>query len=202
MYDTLDDLVAAMKAMEDDPLFPAGTTMVIYRGNPEADLMVVGEAPGTEEDRLGQPFVGPSGQLLDKIFDSVGLSTERDAFITNAVFRLPPSSDGVRPFRKPTVDEIDFYKPYLLELIRLINPRIILLTGGVSLRSVLDETKRGITKMRGEWRQIDGRWILPIFHPAYLLRNPDRTPGSPKALMWKDIQAVRQKFDELGLQPR
>lgn len=195
-FESLDDLVDHMLKMEDDPLFPEGTNMVIYRGNPEADIMIVGEAPGTEEDRKGQPFVGRSGKLLDQILEAVELDSEEDVFITNAVFRLPPGNDG-KPLRKPTPAEIDFYKPYLMEIIRLIDPKIILLTGGVSMRSVLNETKKGITKMRGQWHEIDGRWVMPIFHPAYLLRNPSRKPDSPKALTWSDVQEVRRKYDEL-----
>jgi DNA polymerase len=148
-FASLDDLVETMMKMEDDPLFPEGTNMVIYRGNPEAKLMIVGEAPGTEEDRLGKPFVGRSGQLLDQILKAADFDPEKDVFITNAVFRLPPG-DGGKPLRKPTSDEIAFYKPYLLEIIRLIDPRIILLTGNVSTESILD--KVGITQLRGQCR--------------------------------------------------
>lgn len=110
-YATLDDLIDAMMHMEDDPLFPAGTNMVICRGNPAAKLMIIGEAPGTQEDRLGKPFVGRSGQLLDQILNAAAFDPEEDVFITNAVFRLPPGEGG-KPLRKPTNDEIEFYKPY------------------------------------------------------------------------------------------
>lgn len=193
-YETLDELVADMMKLEDDPLFPTGTNMVIYRGIPEAKLMIVGEAPGTEEDRQGKPFVGRSGQLLDQILEAAGFDPEKDVFITNAVFRLPPGTDG-KPLRKPTSDEIVYYKPYLLEIIRLVDPAILLLTGNVATEALLGET--GITKLRGKWTEQDGRWLMPIFHPAYLLRNPSREPGSPKALMWEDIREVRRKYDEL-----
>ena len=197
-YPTLADLVADMQQMTADPLHDTGSKLVIYRGNPTAQLMLVGEAPGPQEDKQGKPFVGPSGKLLDQILASVQLESERDVFITNAVFRLPPGEDG-RAVRKPTTPEINFYKPYLMSIIRLIDPKIILLTGAVSMQAVLNETKLGITKLRGQWFQVDGRWVMPIFHPAYLLRNPDKSPGSPKALMWQDIQEVRRKYDELGL---
>lgn len=193
-YATLDELVADMMKLEDDPLFPAGTNMVIYRGNPVAKLMIVGEAPGTEEDRQGKPFVGKSGKLLDQILQSVKLDPEKDVFITNSVFRLPPGDDG-KPLRKPTSDEIVYYKPYLQEIIRLVNPAIMLLTGNVACESLLGQT--GITRLRGQWFDIDGRWAMPIFHPAYLLRNPSRDPGSPKALMWQDVQEARRKYDEV-----
>ena len=193
-FATLYELVATMMKLEDDPLFPAGTNMVIYRGNPRARLMIIGEAPGTEEDRQGKPFVGRSGQLLDQILQSVHLDPEQDVFITNAVFRLPPGDDG-KPLRKPTTDEILYYKPYLLEIIRLVDPLVMLLTGNVATESLLEKT--GITKLRGQWFEWQGRWAMPIFHPAYLLRNPSREPGSPKALMWQDIREARRKYDEL-----
>ncbi len=193
-FATFNDLVDAMMKMEDDPLFPVGTNMVIYRGNPQARLMIIGEAPGTEEDRQGKPFVGRSGQLLDQILQAVNFDPEKDVFITNAVFRLPPG-DGDKPLRKPTSEEIDFYKPYLLEIIRLVDPIIMLLSGNAATESILAET--GITKLRGKWTNWHGRWVMPIFHPAYLLRNPSRNPGSPKALTWQDIQEVRRKYDEL-----
>lgn len=193
-YDTFDELIEVMMQMEDDPLFPAGTNMVIYRGNPESRLMIIGEAPGTEEDRQGKPFVGRSGQLLDQILEAAGFNPEEDVFITNAVFRLPPG-DGGKPLRKPTPDEIEFYKPYLLELIRLVDPLIMLLAGNAATESIIGET--GITKLRGNWYEWHGRWVMPIFHPAYLLRNPTRDPGGPKALTWRDIKEVKRKYDEL-----
>jgi DNA polymerase len=193
-FASFEELVDTMMKLEDDPLFPQGTNMVIYRGNPEADLMIIGEAPGTEEDRQGKPFVGRSGQLLDQILQAVDFDPAEDVFITNAVFRLPPGEGG-KPLRKPTPDEIIYYKPYLLELIRLVDPAIMLLSGNVATQSILNQT--GITKLRGDWSQWNDRWVMPIFHPAYLLRNPSRQSGSPKALTWQDIQAVRHKYDEL-----
>ena len=193
-YATLDDLVDTMMNMEDDPLFPAGTKMVIYRGNPAAKLMIIGEAPGTQEDRLGIPFVGRSGQLLDQILNAAAFDPEEDVFITNAVFRMPPGEGG-KPLRKPTNDEIEFYKPYMLEIIRLVDPSIMLLTGNVATQALLGVT--GITKLRGQWFDYHGRQTMPIFHPAYLLRNPTRKPDGPKALTWKDFQEVRRKYDEL-----
>ena len=193
-FESFEELTEAMMKMEDDPLFPAGTNMVIYRGNPKASLMIIGEAPGTEEDRQGKPFVGRSGQLLDQILEAAGFDPENDVFITNAVFRLPPG-DGGKPLRKPTPDEILFYKPYLLEIIRLIDPTIMLLSGNAATESILGET--GITRLRGQWFPWHGRWVMPIFHPAYLLRNPTRKPGGPKALTWIDIQEARRKYEEL-----
>ena len=153
-----------------------------------------GEAPGPEENRQGKPFVGRSGKLLDQILEAVHFDPEKDVFITNSVFRMPPG-DGDKAFRKPTTEEIEEYKPYLLEIIRLIDPLIMLLSGNVATQSLLGRT--GITRLRGEWFDYNGRPTMPIFHPAYLLRNPTREPGGPKALTWRDIREVRRKYDEL-----
>ena len=193
-FGSFDELVETMYALTDDPLYSTGSNMVIFRGNPQAKIMIIGEAPGTEEDRQGKPFVGPSGQLLDVILAAAEFDPKVDVFITNAVFRLPPG-DGGRPLRKPTLEEIEYYKPYLMEIIRLIDPPIMLLSGNAATESILGET--GITKLRGNWYPWNGRWTMPIFHPAYLLRNPSRNPGSPAALTWKDILEVRRKHDEL-----
>jgi DNA polymerase len=195
-YASLNELIADMMSMEHDPLFNAGTNMVICRGNPAAKLMIVGEAPGTNEDREGKPFVGRSGKLLDQMLNAINIDPEKDVFITNSVFRLPPGKNG-KPLRKPTDKEIAYYKPYLLEIIRLIDPKIMLLTGNVATKSILDKT--GITKLRGQWTNWEDRWVMPIFHPAYLLRNPSRKPDQPKALTWQDLQNARAKYDELGL---
>ena len=193
-YSSLDALITDMMAMNDDPLANAGTNVVICRGNPKAKLMIVGEAPGPQENIQGKPFVGKSGQLLDQILQAVKFDTENDVFISNSVFRMPPGEGG-KNFRKPTNEEIDYYRPYLLEIVRLVDPKIMLLTGNVATQSVLGLT--GITKLRGQWHELNGRKIMPIFHPSYLLRNQSRQPGSPKSLMWQDIQEVRRVYDSL-----
>ena len=193
-YSSLDELFDEMKRMKDDPLANAGTNVVISRGNPLAKLLIIGEAPGPEENIKGKPFVGRAGQLLDKILQSADFDPEKDVYITNSVFRMPPGEDG-KSFRKPTTEEIEYYRPFVFEIIRLIDPVIMLLTGNVACQSILGKT--GITSLRGKWTQMDERWVMPIFHPSYLLRNPTRDPGSPKALMWEDMKNVRKKYDEL-----
>ena len=193
-HSSLDELFTEMKQMKDDPLAKAQTNVVISRGNPQAKLLIVGEAPGPEENIKGKPFVGRAGQLLDKILQAAEFDPERDVYITNSVFRLPPGEDG-KAFRKPTDEEIKYYRPYVLEIIRFIDPLIMLLTGNVACQSILGMTD--ITSLRGQWFQVDGRWVMPIFHPSYLLRNPSKGPGSPKAQMWDDIRKVRKKYDEL-----
>ena len=166
------------------------TNAVVGRGNLQAPIMVVGEGPGQTEDETGLPFVGKSGQLLEKILQSVNLSVENDVFIANVVKCRPPEN------RTPTTQEAEACKGYLMEQIRLVNPKIILLTGATALRGLLG-IKQGITKVRGQWVEQNDRFYLPIFHPAYLLRNQSRDQGSPKWLMWQDIQAVRAKLDQL-----
>jgi len=191
---TLEEALDAIRGLTDDPLANAGTNIVISRGNPEAKLLIIGEAPGPEENRQGKPFVGRAGQMLDKILEAAEFNPETDVYITNSVFRMPPGDDG-KAFRKPNDKEIDFYRPYVLEIVNIIDPRVILLTGNVASQSILKKT--GITSLRGKWTEVNGRWIMPIFHPSYLLRNPSREPGSPKSLMWEDIREVRKKYDEL-----
>jgi uracil-DNA glycosylase len=170
------------------------THAVIGRGNPTADIMIIGEGPGQNEDEQGLPFVGRSGQLLEKILESVRFNAEKDVYICNIVKCRPPGN------RTPTPDESEACKPYLLEQIRIVNPKIILLTGATAVRGLTGD-KRGITKIRGQWIDWQGYLCMPIFHPAYLLRNPSREPNSPKWLMWKDIQAVRAKLAELSPPP-
>ena len=184
------ELVEALNTLSGDPLEQWGGNMVIYRGNPAAKLMIIGEGPGANEDRLRKPFVGRSGKLLDQILSAVNFNPQKDVYISNVVRRRPPQN------RDPLPEEIAFYAPYLFEEIRLLNPKIILLIGRHAMMTILKE-KRGITKVRGQWFQKEGRWIMPMFHPAYLLRNPSKRPGSPKSLTWDDIRAVRAKYDEV-----
>lgn len=166
------------------------THAVVGRGSLQAPVMIIGEGPGQNEDETGIPFVGKAGQLLEKILESVQLSSETDVFIANIVKCRPPGN------RVPEVSEIEACRPYLLEQIRLVDPKVILLTGATAVRGLTGD-KRGITKIRGQWIEWEHRLCMPIFHPAYLLRNPSREKGSPKWLMWQDIQAVRRKVDEI-----
>jgi DNA polymerase len=195
-FSSLEEVFNALKAMKDDPLANAGTKVVISRGNPKARLLLIGEAPGVQENIQGKPFVGPAGQLLDKILQAANFDPEKDVYITNSVFRMPPGEEG-KAFRKPTDQEVEYYRPFVFEIIRLVDPLVILLTGNVACQSVLKKT--GITSLRGQWTQVGEHWIMPIFHPSYLLRNPSRDPGSPKALMWDDIREARRKYDELTM---
>lgn len=193
-FPSLEDVLNAIKGMKNDPLANTGMNIVISRGNPNTKLLIIGEAPGPQENIQGKPFVGPAGQLLDKILRAGNFDPDKDVYITNSVFRMPPGEDG-KSFRKPNDQEIEYYRPFVFEIIRLVNPYVILLTGNVACQSVLNKT--GITSLRGQWIQSKGYWLMPIFHPSYLLRNQSRETGSPKSLMWNDIREIRRKYDEL-----
>lgn len=189
-YDNLDDLQRHCSQCYRCGLGETRTHAVVSRGNPKADIMIVGEGPGQNEDETGLPFVGKAGQLLEKILKSVNFDSEQDVYICNIVKCRPPGN------RTPTTQEMDACRPYLLEQIRIVDPKIILLTGASSVKGLIGD-KRGITKIRGTWMEWEGRMCMPIFHPAYLLRNQSRDKGSPKWLMWQDIQEVRAKYDAL-----
>ena len=189
-YDSIEPITEHCNVCQRCDLGANRTHAVVGRGNPKAPIMIIGEAPGQTEDETGQPFVGKAGQLLEKILASVKLDSEKDVYISNMNKCRPPGN------RVPTPEEMAACKPYLLEQIRLVDPKIILLTGATAVKGLTGD-KRGITKIRGSWIEWQGRLCMPILHPAYLLRNPSREKGGPKWLMWQDIQAVRAKLDEI-----
>ncbi|MBD2550185.1 uracil-DNA glycosylase [Microcystis elabens FACHB-917] len=164
-------------------------TVVVSRGDPAARLMVIGEGPGAQEDASGRPFVGRAGQLLDQMLASVGLDSEREAYICNVVKCRPPDN------RKPTPGEIAACAPWLAAQIAAVDPAVLLLTGATALEGVLG-IRGGISRLRGRWHPWQGRWAMPVFHPSYLLRNPSREKGSPKWLTWQDLQEVRRRLDQ------
>lgn len=190
-YENLEQLAQHCNQCQRCDLASGRTNVVVSRGNPNASIMIIGEGPGQQEDEQGLPFVGKSGQLLDKILASVRLDTANDVYICNVVKCRPPGN------RTPTAGEVAACVPYLKEQVRLVDPKIILLTGGTALKGLLG-IKQGITKVRGNWMEWESRHCMAIFHPAYLLRNPSREKGKPKWLMWQDIQDIRKKLDELS----
>lgn len=189
-FASLDALREAACNCQKCPLAPTRTNVVVERGDRSAKILIIGEAPGEQEDLSGFPFVGKSGQLLDKILESVGFDTNKDIYVCNTVKCRPPNN------RVPTEIETTTCKPYLLEQIRLVDPKIILLTGATSLKSILGE-KLAISKVRGQWYEWEGRLVMPIFHPSYLLRNQSREQGSPKWLTWQDVKAIKAKYLEI-----
>ena len=167
------------------------TNIVFSAGVPNSKLMLIGEAPGYNEDKQGEPFVGKAGQLLDKIFASVGLSRKENIYICNTIKCRPPEN------RDPLPEEKEACRAFLDAQIEILKPRIILLCGKVALNSMLNTTI-GITRVRGKWFEGPyGSKMMPIFHPSYLLRNDSHEKGSPKWLMWQDIQEIKREFDKL-----
>jgi len=172
-------------------LHKSRTNLVFSDGIANHKLMLIGEAPGYWEDQKGIPFVGKAGQLLDKIFASVGLSRKAHVYICNTLKCRPPGN------RDPLEEEKAACREYLDAQIKILQPKIILLCGKVALSSFINTTQ-GITKMRGKW--FDGPYeskMMPIFHPSYLLRNDSKEKGSPKWLMWQDIQEIKKTYDAL-----
>jgi DNA polymerase len=153
------------------------TNVVFGEGDPAADLMFVGEAPGADEDRQGRPFVGRAGQLLTKMIEGMGMARE-DVFIANVLKCRPPNN------RDPAADEVEKCRPYLLRQIDHIEPKVICALGRHALRTLTGYTG-GITKVRGRPMEFHGRIVIPTFHPAYLLRNP-----AAKRDAWEDLKAV------------
>jgi DNA polymerase len=186
-YQNLEELTAHCQTCHRCELGSTRINSVVGRGNPQASIVVIGEAPGENEDQQGLPFVGRSGQLLEKILASVELSTTEDVYICNVVRCRPPEN------RVPTATEIAACKPYLLEQIRLVDPKIVLLTGATAVKAITGKTDP-ISKIRGTWFEWENRLCMPIFHPSYLLRNPSKEVGSPKWLMWQDMQKVKEKL--------
>jgi len=190
--ETLQDLRTAIEEFEGCALKRTATNTVFGVGPEDANIMFIGEAPGADEDRQGEPFVGSNGQLLDRMLATIGLSRKENAYITNLINWRPPGN------RSPSTPEIDICLPFLYRHIELVNPEIIVLVGGMSAKTLLDRTE-GITKLRGKWfdfKLADTEKTIksiPLFHPAFLLRNP----GS-KALAWQDLLEIKAELTKHG----
>jgi len=185
----LEDLRKAILEFPHCSFRNTSNNLVFSDGNPEAWLMILGEAPGYEEDMKGKPFVGKSGRLLDKIFSETGISRSNskphDSFyITNTINWRPPGN------RNPIKNEIEMFRPFVIKHIELINPKILVLSGNIACTAILNQ--QGITKLRGKWLNIDNLHIMPIVHPAFLLRNP-----TFKKNTWQDVLAIKKKLVEL-----
>lgn len=168
------------------------TNVVFARGNPEAKLVFIGEAPGADEDAQGLPFVGRAGQLLDKMIQAMGLDPAKDVYVCNIVKCRPPDN------RTPTQAEIETCIPYLHEQLAAIDPKVIVAMGNTAVGSLLG-TKLGITKVRGQWKLYRGKFaVMPTYHPSYLIR-PSAQQIEAKKQAWEDLQAVMK---ELGLPPK
>jgi DNA polymerase len=179
---TLDTLGAALAAFDGCALKATAKNLCFYRGAPRARVMIIGEAPGADEDREGRPFVGRAGQLLDKMLAAIGLA-EPDVHITNVVYWRPP---GNRP---PTPQETQACRPFLERQVALVAPEIVVLLGGSAAKEVLGVSE-GILRQRGKWRDVvlgeHPVRVMPTLHPAYLLRQP-----AAKRQAWRDLLAIK-----------
>lgn len=193
---TLDELRAAMAGFSGCPLKATAKNLVFADGNPNASVMLVGEAPGRDEDIQGLPFVGRSGQLLNRMLASIGLNRET-VYISNVLPWRPPGN------RTPTPAETAMCLPFILRHIELVAPEVLVCIGGVSAKELFG-TKTGITRLRGQWKDFDPAAIggpeghtmpaIAMLHPAYLLRQP-----AQKRLAWRDLLSLKDKMAELGL---
>jgi uracil-DNA glycosylase family 4 len=187
---TLDELRDALAAFEGCALKQTATNLVFADGNPEADVMILGEAPGAEEDRRGVPFVGASGKLMDLMLSAIGLGRD-SAYISNIIFWRPPGN------RNPTTAEVAACMPFVQRHIELVRPRVLVFVGGASAKAMLDR-KEGIMRLRGKWYDYKNAVqetpipALATFHPAYLLRSPGQ-----KRLVWRDLLMLRARLDEM-----
>ena len=189
---SLEELEAAVRAFEGCALKRTAKNTVFADGTPGAAVMIVGEAPGADEDRLGKPFVGVSGQLMDRMMEAIGLTRAGGFYITNILFWRPPGN------RTPTLAEQAMCLAFTRRHIELAKPRLLVLAGGVSAKALLNTTD-GIMRLRGKWasyRLGDGTELptMPTFHPAYLLRTP-----ASKRQSWQDLLAIDKKLKELSL---
>ncbi len=184
----LPQLAAEVSACTKCVLSTTRTQTVFARGNPDARLCFVGEAPGADEDEQGLPFVGRAGQLLDRMIAAMGLDPARDVYVCNILKCRPPGN------RRPEPEEMAACFPYLNEQLALVRPRVIVALGNTAVAALLD-TKMGITKLRGQWKLYRGTLVMPTYHPSYLLRpSPQQTEAKRQA--WEDLQLVMK---ELGL---
>ena len=182
--DSLGALRAAMEVFPHCDLKKGARNLVFSDGVPGSRVMLVGEAPGRDEDREGRPFVGRAGQLLDKMLDAIDMGrahAERSVYITNVLPWRPPQN------RDPKPEEIAMMKPFLLRHIALAKPEVLVIVGNWSCQALLG--KRGITRLRGEWTQAAGLPALPMFHPAYLLRSPEF-----KREAWADLLSLKARL--------
>ena len=190
---TLEALAERARGCQRCGLARTRTHLVFGEGNPQADLMFVGEGPGEVEDQTGRPFVGPAGQLLTQILGSVGLKRD-EVYITNVVKCRPPGN------RVPTRQEMESCWDWLAAQIALIRPMIIVTLGNAATQRLLGRAE-GIGQLRGRfYRWKGGIEVFPMFHPSFLLRNPSKKKGSPKYLTWLDIQAVKERLSLLRSQ--
>lgn len=178
---SLDQLRDAMEAFDHCELKRGARQLVFADGTPGARVMIIGEAPGRDEDREGKPFVGRAGQLLDRMLAAIDLDRRQNVYITNVLPWRPPQN------RDPKPEEIGMMKPFLERHVALARPEVLVVMGNISCQAVLG--KRGITRLRGQWDQAMDLPVIPMFHPAYLLRQPQM-----KRQAWADLLELKARL--------
>ena len=179
----------ALACVKCSHLAAARKNVVFGVGNPDADLMFVGEAPGADEDEQGEPFVGKAGQLLTRIIETMGLSRQT-VYIANILKCRPDTPGQSAGNRKPTAEEMQTCIPWLHQQIDIIRPRVLVALGATAVEGLLGKTI-GITRLRGNWQTYRGIPLMPTYHPAYLLRNQAMTE---KRKVWEDMLAAMEKL--------
>jgi uracil-DNA glycosylase family 4 len=186
----LQELKQSIAIIKNCELKKNSTNIVFSDGNPNSDIMIIGEGPGVNEDLEGVPFIGKTGELLDKMLSSISLNRD-NVYITNVVNYRPPEN------RNPKVEEINRYLPYLTKHIEIIDPKILILLGSSALNAVIGDEKK-ISEIRGKWiNKKIGRCntsVIVSFHPAFLMRQPDQ-----KAMSWIDLKMIRKKISDLKI---
>jgi uracil-DNA glycosylase family 4 len=184
---TLEELKNKMSTFQGCQLYKSATNMVFSDGNPKSKIMLIGEAPGHDEDLQAKPFVGRSGKLLDKMLEAIDLNREK-VYIANIIPWRPPAN------RRPTEDEINSCLPFILKHIEIIKPSALMLLGSTATFAIL-RNKEGISKIRGKWVDLKINQMtiptMPTFHPAFLLRQPGQ-----KKHVWTDLQSLRDKIKQ------
>ena len=193
------DKAAAMEQLRDEALactkckslVASRTQVVVGVGTVEADLMFIGEAPGQDEDREGEPFVGAAGQLLTKIIQATGLDRET-VYIANILKCRPDTPGRISGNRKPRPEEMATCFPWVKRQIEIIRPKVIVAVGGTAVEGLLGTMPTGITRLRGKWQSYRGVPVMPTFHPSYLLRNQS---WAVKRQVWEDMLQVMEKLE-------
>ncbi len=184
MFETWEELEKSIIGCKKCKLCTGRTNIVFGTGNKEADLMFIGEGPGADEDREGEPFVGRAGKLMNMAFNGIGINRE-EVYIANIVKCRPPSN------RNPEADEANACIDYLRNQVMLVKPKVIVLLGSVALKNILGN-EYGITASRGNWLERKGILYMPTWHPAALLRDENK-----KIEFWKDLKQVKEKMENI-----
>jgi len=188
---TLEELKNELEKFDGCSLKRTAKNLVFADGNPESKIMLLGEAPGEEEDKISKPFVGLAGKLLDKMLAAIG-QDRNNTYLSNIIFWRPPGN------RNPTEEEISSCLPFVFKHLELVKPKILILAGAIATKTILNKNNSGIIKMRGTWHDLEVGpskikiKTIPIYHPAFLLRQPAR-----KREAWEDLKNIKREIERI-----